>query len=120
MLSRRVGERIVVADLCKVIIAWIGVAALAVVEIVADGMVVVALNAPNLMGRQEGKHAIGMRAKGAKIPQAIQCVHAAAARIIQGGLQRQVVVVDAAKTSDAIGHQISDFRFQIGDVKSKI
>src|SRR2546423_3365666 len=62
-----------------------------------DGMGVVALHDRHASRLQDGEDAIGMRAEAAEIAQAIRLVAAAPGGVVEDGLQRQVVVVDAAE-----------------------
>ena len=63
-------EGVFIADACKVIVARIGVAALTISQVVADGVIVIALDALDVMLLQEGEDTIGMRAESAEVSQA--------------------------------------------------
>mgnify|MGYP003338668555 CR=1 FL=1 len=73
-----VRQGVCIADARKVIVTRIGVAALAISEVVADRVVVVALDALHVVLSQERKDAIGMRTEGAQIAQAIDRIDLAA------------------------------------------
>ena len=84
------------------IVARIGATALAVGELVADGVVVITLNALNAMIVQQGKHAIGVWTEGAHVAETINCIDAALLRVLQCSFQCEVIVVNAAENRDAI------------------
>ncbi len=100
-----VGQGVVVADLGEVVVSGVGVAAGAVVEAVADGVIVVALHHEEVLGvAKEGEDPVRVRAEAAHVAEAVDLVGAAAAGVVEGGLQAQVVIVDAAEEGDQVRH----------------
>ena len=101
-------QRVLVADLREVVVAGVGVAALAVVQLVADRVVVVALDAVNIVVAQQLQAAIRIGAETAKVAQAIDRVDAASARVVDCGFQSEMIAVDAAETGDSllVGHAV--------------
>ena len=63
----------------------------------ADTVVVVALNAGNIVISQQGKHAVGMWPESSEISQAKHRINTALLRIRNGCFQSQVVAVQSAK-----------------------
>jgi len=96
-------ERVLVTDLGKVIVAWVGVAALAVVELVADRVVVVALDAKDFVFAQEFETAVRARAKATEVAQAVDRVDVALLRILQRNRQSKVIAINASETGDTMG-----------------
>ena len=103
MFVGRVSKRVVVAKLSEIIVARIGVATLAIVELVADRVVVVALDANNAPITQYFQAPIGVRPECATITQAIKLVDTPPLGVVAGGGQGEVVAVDAAEAGDSLG-----------------
>ena len=89
-------KRVIVADLCKVIVTFIGVAALAVVEFVADRIVIVSLQARHPVFCEQGKHPIRMGAERTHVAQTKDLVYATLGNITQCLGQREVIAVNAS------------------------
>src|SRR5207302_609652 len=87
----------------EAIVARVAVAALAVRQLVADGVVVVALDAHDAPLLQQFDGAIRVRPKRAEVAQAVNRLDFPAARVGQGRRQSQVVAVHAAEDGDARG-----------------
>ena len=83
------------------VVARVGVAALAVGQAVADRMVIVALDALYAPVDEEWKDPIGMGPEGAEIAQAVASLDVSAPSVVQGGGEGQVIAVDAANDGDA-------------------
>src|SRR5262249_24690119 len=98
-------QGVLIANLCEMVVAWIGVAALAVGEIVADGMIGISLNALHAVFVKQGKDAVRMRAESTEIAEAIDGVHAAPANVPEGGVQGQVIAVHAPEDGDPLRHR---------------
>jgi hypothetical protein len=73
-----VGIGVFIADPREVVVARIGVAALAVGQVVAEGVVVIALDALDLILVQQRKDPVGMGAEGPHVAETVTPVHAAA------------------------------------------
>src|SRR5262245_17738798 len=82
------------------VVARVGVAALAVAQAIADGVVVVALDALNVVFVQEGKDPVRVRTEGTQVAQAEARLRAAAAGVADGVFQCEVIAVDAAEDGD--------------------
>ncbi len=93
-------QRVIVADLGEVVVARIGVATLAIVQAVADGVVVVALNTRNPFGSKNLQAPIGVRAKTAEVSQAVNRFDSARPGIEDRSRQCQMVAVDAAEAGN--------------------
>jgi len=106
MIGVGVAKGVLVADLCKMIVARVGVAALAIVKLVADRVVVVALDADDVAVAQEFEAAIRTGAKAAKIAKAVNGVDAPLPSVVERGREGEVVAIDAAEAGDALrcGH----------------
>ena len=89
-------KRVIVADLCKVIVTFIGVAALAVVEFVADRIVIVSLQARHPVFCEQGKHPIRVGAERTHVAQAKDLVCATLGNVTQCLGQREVIAVNAS------------------------
>jgi hypothetical protein len=76
-------QRVLITKPGKVIVARIRVATLAIAQIIPDGMVIVALNAPNFSLVEQRENTVGMGPEGAQIAEAKAGVHAAFACISQ-------------------------------------
>ena len=63
----RVRLGVIIANLREIVIARIGVAALAILQIIADAVVIVALHNLHLAFDEQGIHTIRMRSECAKI-----------------------------------------------------
>src|SRR5262249_37498310 len=81
----------------------VGVAALAVGQAAADRVVVVALHAQDAVLVQEREDAVGVRAEGAQVAEAVGGAGAAAADVAQGGTGGAGVVVGTAEDGNALG-----------------
>ena len=114
MVGVGVAERVLVADLSKMIIARVGVAALAVVELVANRVVVVALDADDVVIAQEFEAAIRTRAKAAEVAEAIHGVNTPLTRIVDGSGQGEVIAINAAEAGDAVGGSHEGYCTRIG------
>ncbi len=97
-----VAESVVVANLGEMVVARVGVAALAIVEFVADRVVVVALNADDIVVAQQFKAAIRVGAKAAEITQAVNVINATLARVVERGRQGEVIAINPAEAGDAV------------------
>jgi hypothetical protein len=94
-------QSVLVTDSSKMIVPGIGVAALAVGEVISDRVVVVALNASNVSFLKQWKNSVRMRAKGAQVAQTKASIHPAVPHVPQGGLQSEIVAVNPAKNRNA-------------------
>ncbi len=83
------------------VVARIGVAALAIRQPIADGVIVIPLDAQHAVVAEERKHAVGMGPEGTKVAQAENGIDAPRLDTGQGHFQGQVIVVDAAQDGDA-------------------
>jgi hypothetical protein len=66
---------VIITDLRKIIIARIGITALAIIAIVADAVVVIALHDLNVIFNEQRKDAIGMRAEGTQVAETKKRIH---------------------------------------------
>src|SRR5262249_32687058 len=108
VFGARVREGVVVTDAGEVVIARVRIAALAVGQLLPDGVVVIALNALHVVPAQQRKDTIRVRAKRTEVAQTIHGVYPAPPHVAQGRFEGQVVVVNAAKDGDAfeIRHRV--------------
>ena len=83
------------------VIARIGVAALAVCPVVADRVIVIALDTGDTPVPQQREDAIRMGAKGTEVAETIKGFHAKPPCILQGRGQRKVVAINPAKDGDS-------------------
>ena len=97
VLSTRILQRVVVANLREVVVVWIGVAALAVVQLVADAVVVVALNADDVVFVNQREHTVRMRTERTKVAETVDLIGSPALRTSDRCFQREVVVIDSAE-----------------------
>jgi hypothetical protein len=97
-------EGVSVADRREVIVARVGVAALAVGEARADRVVVVALNAEDAVIAEQGEDAVRVRPERPEVAQAVDRVNSSPADVVQGRGEGEVIAVDAAEDGDALGH----------------
>lgn len=81
ILDRSVLECVIVADLCKVVIARIGVSTLAVLKLISNGMIVVPLNAVHIGLLEQWEYAIGIGAEGTQVTEAIDGIDTAALNV---------------------------------------
>src|SRR5712692_2668729 len=79
-----VRQGVLITEPGEVVVARIGIAALAVGQVVAYGVIVVALDALNAGIAEQRKNAIGMRAKSAKVAEAAATIHATATSVVEG------------------------------------
>ena len=100
ILAAGIGQRIVVTDLSKVVVCRICVAALAVIESMADGVIVIALHALDLILIQQRKDSVGMGAKSSQVTEAINRIDSTLPGISKGSFERQVIAVDSAQAGD--------------------
>ena len=101
ILAAGIGQRIVVTDLSKVVVCRIRVAALAVIESMADGVIVIALHALDLILIQQRKDSIWMGTESSQVTQAVNRLDSTVAGILESGFQSQVVAVDSAQAGNA-------------------
>ena len=99
--SGGVGEGVLVADACEVIVARVGVAAAAVGLALRERLVVVALDGENAVSLQQGKHLVRVGPEAAHVSEAEHRFDAAMAGVLEGRVKSQRVVVDAAEDRDA-------------------
>ena len=95
-------EGVLVADLGEMIVACVGVAALAIVQFVADGVVVVALETNDLLLTEQLEAPIGTGPETAEIAKAVDRIHASLPRIVDRGRQGQMIAVNATETRNAL------------------
>ena len=96
----RIFVRVLITDLSELVVARIGVAALTVLKVIADAVVVVSLDARDVVLIEQGEDAIRVRPEGSQIAQAVQPLGTARGRVSNRRFEGEVVVVDAAKESD--------------------
>ena len=89
MFSASMLKRIIIADLGEVVVAEIGVAALAIVQLVTNRIVVVALDANNAFIAQQIQTAVGLWSEAAKIAQAVDRIDAPMSSIADRDCQSQ-------------------------------
>jgi hypothetical protein len=83
--------------LSELIVAWVGIAALAVIEGISHGIIVVSLDALDFMIEQEGEDSIGVRAERSHVTQAIDRVDASSSDFLKSSLQSEVVAVESTE-----------------------
>jgi hypothetical protein len=103
---RSVGESVVVADLRVVVVAWVGVAALTVVQGVADAVVVVALDRDDVGVAEDFSGAIRVWTKATNVTKAEDLIGAGLTRVFEDGGESEVVAVDTAEDRDAAGFRL--------------
>jgi len=101
ILGRRMRDRVGVADAREVVVARVGVTAVAVGGGRRDRLVVVAPHDAHAVGAQQREHAIGVRTEAAEVAEAKDGVGVAPARVGQDGGERLGVRVHAAEDRDA-------------------
>src|SRR5262249_2970370 len=84
----------------EVVVARVRVAALAIGQLVADRVVIIALDTGDVRFVQPWEDAIGVWTEGAEVAEAVADLHAAPAGVLERRLQRQVVAVQAAEDGD--------------------
>ena len=95
------GKCVVVADAREVVVAGVGVAAGAVFESVADGVVVVSLHAADVGGVKQREDLVWVGPEAAHVAEAVDFVGAEPLSLGEGCGEAEVVVVDAAEDNDA-------------------
>src|SRR5262249_4792749 len=101
---RRTGVRVgvLVTAAGKVVVARVGVAALAIVPIIRQRVVVVTLEALDPAVPQKRVNTVRMRAESAEVAQTIDGVDAAFPHGAQRCFQSEIVVVDPPEDGDAL------------------
>ena len=74
---------------------------MAIVQRIANRIVIVSLDALNVVVAQQGENPVGMWPKRAHVAKAIDCIHAPLMAVGQCGLESQVVAVESAQTGNA-------------------
>src|SRR5205823_1263628 len=69
-------------------------------QVIGDGAIVVALDAPDVVLVQQGKHAVWKRAERAEVPQAEARLRSPGLCIRERGPQREIVAVNAPEDGD--------------------
>src|SRR5260370_10770481 len=94
-------QRVLIAKPGEVIVAGIRVTTPAVGQVVADGMIIVALNALNFSLVEQRENTVGMGPEGAQIAEAKTGVHPAFACISQRRRSSAVITVNSTYDRDA-------------------
>ena len=118
VLRVSMAKSVLVTDLSKMVVARVGIAALAVVELVADRVVIVALDADDVVLAQEFEASIRPGAKATEVAQAVHGVDAPLARVVDGGGQGEVIAVNAAEAGDALRGGHGEYCTRIGGAVS--
>ena len=82
------------------VVARIGVAAVAVLAAAGQGLLVVALDRAHAAGFEQRPDLLGVGSEAAEVTQAVERLGAARRRLLEQGAQGMVVVVDAAEHRD--------------------
>ena len=90
-------EGVPIAEAREVVVAWVGVAALAVVEASGEAVVVVAGQSLNAVLVKEREDEVRIGAERAEIAKAVESFGAAGPRISNRGLEGEMVRVDPAE-----------------------
>ena len=105
MVGRRVGHRVDIADARIVVVARIGVAAVAVRRARRDRLVVVAAHDADVVRAQQRHHARRMRPEAAEVAEAANRLGTPRPGVGERRLEREIVAVDAAQERHAAGPQ---------------
>ncbi len=100
-MAAGISQRVVVTDLSIIVVCRIRVAALAVIESMADGVIVIALHTLDLILIQKWKDPIGMGSESPQVTKAVNRIDAPLPGILESGFQSQVVTVDPAQAGNA-------------------
>jgi hypothetical protein len=82
IFGRGVSLRVLVTDGGKVVVAWIGITAATIIQAMANRMIVVPLDALDVMIVQERENSIGIGSKCPKITEAVEPVHLALLTVV--------------------------------------
>ena len=91
---------VIVTDPSKMVVARVGVTALAIGQIITDRMVVIALDALDVSFTEQRHDPVRMWTEGAQVAEAEASIHAAPANVAQGRAQGKIVAVNPAKDGD--------------------
>lgn len=97
-----VGQSVFVTDLSKMVVARISVSTLAVVQLIPYGVVIVALEASNVVLSQYWKHTIWIGTECAHIAETKILINLAAFNIAKGTFQREIVAIDASEAGNSV------------------
>src|SRR5215210_1074375 len=100
-LRRALPRRVAVGDPGEMVVARIGVAAVAVLAAGGERLLVIALDRPYVPLDEQGPDLLGIRAEAAEVAQAVDRLGSAAGGVLEQRAQAVVVVVDAAEDGDA-------------------
>ena len=98
---------IAVAYFGEVVVARIGVSALAIFQSSGQGIVIIALDALHRSLVEKREDAVGIRTKGPQIAEAINAIDTPVRNVVQGSVQSTIVVVYPAKKSQPRANQAS-------------
>src|SRR5262245_40649308 len=93
-------ERVVVGDLSEIIVAGIGVAAVAIGGSRRERLLIVALDELRAGVKKQREDPVGMRAKRTEVPECVETVVSAASRVLNRRLESEPVAVDAAEKGE--------------------